>query len=104
MAKVKPDTTNPDNVDTKSVDKKIALGQVLTLCFGCVMATWAISTQVQNYRLTNITTRLKSQETRMLSMIENNATQIATQATRDNQQDLLAQRIGTLLEAHIDHP
>ena len=66
-------------------------GLIVTLCLAVGSGAWAISAEIHNYRLQDITTRLKSQETRMLNLI-----------AHDGEQDTMIERVSTLMTGIAD--
>ena len=78
----------------------VGLGNFLMAISLAVSLTWGVSLTLNNYRLANITARLGTQEVRLLSFLEAQAELWKTQAEKDGQQDLLLQRLGTMMEIY----
>ena len=63
-----------ENTDTKPNGKKLGdrinMSTVITLCLAIAAGSWALSGEVHNYRLQNITGRLKNHEDGLMAAIE----------------------------------
>ena len=54
----------------KKLSDKINMSTVVTLCLAIAAGSWALSGEVHNYRLQNITGRLKNHEDGLMAAIE----------------------------------
>ena len=67
--------TAPQKPPSKKMEPKISIATVITLCLAIGGMVWAVSTELHNYRLTNITDRLKSHEDMLREGVAHDAEQ-----------------------------
>ena len=87
-----PDMKKDENVHNGTVK---TAAWVVTLCIAVFTFSWATCAEVHGYRLLNITTRLGTQENRLMSMID-------VQKDKDAAQDLERSRNTSLILQLID--
>ena len=56
-------------------NKLVKLPTVITLCIACLTGAWALSAELHNYRLSNITERQEAFELSLRAKTEKNANQ-----------------------------
>ena len=65
---------NPETkVGGKRMDTKISLAQVVSICIALAAGAWALSSEMHNYRLQNITEQLGSHEELIMASINDRA-------------------------------
>lgn len=73
-------------------------GLIATICIAVAAGSWAISAEVHNYRLQNITTRLGTQEVRFLTFMDSQAQIESLQDRRIDHNDTMLQVVQDIMQ------